>query len=121
MVPNFFMPMPKLLFQKLLWLQEKLMEEPMMLWVQNIWEVMQIMHGQQLKLLSWAQRYVFKYFIYLTKPHPKFISKGAVSIIFRDPAEAEAREAEYVDKFANPFPAATRGYVDDIILPVDTR
>merc|ERR1712137_233325 len=48
-------------------------------------------------------------------------AKGAVSIIFRDPAEAEAREAEYVDKFANPFPAATRGYVDDIILPVDTR
>ena len=51
----------------------------------------------------------------------KSIFKGAVSIIFRDPAEAEAREAEYVDKFANPFPAATRGYVDDIILPVDTR
>merc|ERR1711892_164266 len=48
-------------------------------------------------------------------------AKGAVSIIFRDPAEAETREAEYVEKFANPFPAATRGYVDDIILPVDTR
>ena len=48
-------------------------------------------------------------------------AKGAVSIIFRDPSEAEAREAEYVEKFANPFPAATRGYVDDIILPVDTR
>merc|ERR1711935_498778 len=45
-------------------------------------------------------------------------AKGAVSIIFRDPAEAETREAEYVEKFANPFPAATRGYVDDIILPV---
>ena len=58
-VPNFFMPMPKLLFQKLLWLQEKLMEEPMMLWVLNIWEVMPIMHGQQLKLLSWEQRFVF--------------------------------------------------------------
>merc|ERR1712157_590483 len=33
-------------------------------------------------------------------------AKGAVSIIFRDPAEAESREAEYVD---------------NIILPVDTR
>jgi len=75
------------------------------------------MHGQQLKLLSWAQRFV----LYLTERKPKSNSKGAVSIIFRDPAEAEAREAEYVDKFANPFPAATRGYVDDIILPVDTR
>merc|ERR1711892_1266857 len=28
-------------------------------------------------------------------------AKGAVSIIFRDPAEAETREAEYVEKFAN--------------------
>ena len=35
--------------------------------------------------------------------------------------EAEAKEAEYVEKFANPFPAATRGYVDDIIDPVTTR
>ena len=48
-------------------------------------------------------------------------AKGAVSIIFRDPNEAAAREAEYVEKFANPFPAATRGYVDDIIDPVTTR
>merc|ERR1712025_941762 len=48
-------------------------------------------------------------------------AKGAVSIIFRDPAEAESREAEYVDKFANPFPAAVRGYVDDIIEPETTR
>merc|ERR1712212_630464 len=38
-------------------------------------------------------------------------AKGAVSIIFRDPSEAASMEAEYVDKFANPFPAATRGYV----------
>ena len=60
-------------------------------------------------------------FLYPTERKHKSNSKGAVSIIFRDPAEAEAREAEYVDKFANPFPAATRGYVDDIILPVDTR
>ena len=75
------------------------------------------MLGQQLKLLLWVQRFVFKFSVILKL----IISQGAVSIIFRDPAEAEAREAEYVDKFANPFPAATRGYVDDIILPVDTR
>ncbi|CBY24437.1 unnamed protein product [Oikopleura dioica] len=48
-------------------------------------------------------------------------AKGAVSIIFRDPKEAEAQEQEYIEKFANPFPAATRGYVDDIIDPVTTR
>jgi len=48
-------------------------------------------------------------------------AKGAVSIIFRDPKEAASKEAEYVEKFANPFPAATRGYVDDIIDPVTTR
>ncbi|KAK3095797.1 hypothetical protein FSP39_019334 [Pinctada imbricata] len=47
-------------------------------------------------------------------------SKGAVSIIFRgtDPAK---HEAEYTEKFANPFPAAKRGFVDDIIEPQTTR
>uniref|UniRef100_A0A8C8AYY1 Propionyl-CoA carboxylase beta chain, mitochondrial n=1 Tax=Otus sunia TaxID=257818 RepID=A0A8C8AYY1_9STRI len=45
--------------------------------------------------------------------------KGAVQIIFRG-KEANA-EAEYVDKFANPFPAAMRGFVDDIIQPSTTR
>ena len=35
--------------------------------------------------------------------------QGAVKIIFRDGQEAAEREREYVDKFANPFPAATRG------------
>merc|ERR1712115_497019 len=48
-------------------------------------------------------------------------AKGAVSIIFRGKDDQEAREAEYVEKFANPFPAATRGYVDDIIEPEETR
>uniref|UniRef100_A0A8C4XSK0 Propionyl-CoA carboxylase beta chain, mitochondrial n=1 Tax=Falco tinnunculus TaxID=100819 RepID=A0A8C4XSK0_FALTI len=46
-------------------------------------------------------------------------AKGAVQIIFRG-KEADA-EAEYVDKFANPFPAAMRGFVDDIIQPSTTR
>lgn len=48
---------------------------------------------------------------------------GAVKIIFRGQniEEQAAREAEYVTKFANPYPAATRGYVDDIIEPRNTR
>ena len=48
-------------------------------------------------------------------------AKGAVSIIFRGKDDQEAKEAEYVEKFANPFPAAVRGYVDDIIEPEATR
>ncbi len=34
---------------------------------------------------------------------------------------SEAQENEYVEKFGNPFPAAVRGYVDDIIEPRTTR
>ena len=55
--------------------------------------------------------------------------KGAVEILFKkdiaeakDPAKAmDARVAEYTEKFANPYIAAGRGYVDDIIDPRDTR
>ena len=47
-------------------------------------------------------------------------SKGAVSIIFRGKG-SEKQELEYIEKFANPFPAATRGFVDDIISPSSTR
>ncbi|XP_029647991.1 propionyl-CoA carboxylase beta chain, mitochondrial [Octopus sinensis] len=47
-------------------------------------------------------------------------AKGAVKIIFRG-EDNQANEAEYVDKFANPFPAASRGFVDDIIEPNTTR
>jgi propionyl-CoA carboxylase beta chain len=55
--------------------------------------------------------------------------KGAVEILFKDeiaranqPAEAAARLAEeYTAKFANPYAAAARGYVDDVIDPRDTR
>jgi len=54
---------------------------------------------------------------------------GAVNIIFRrelDKAEDKAaKRAElieaYKDKFANPFVAAARGYLDDVIQPSDTR
>lgn len=48
-------------------------------------------------------------------------AKGAVSIIFRGKEDIEKYEAEYLDRFANPFPAATRGFVDDIIKPHITR
>ena len=51
--------------------------------------------------------------------------KGAVEIIFRadigDPDKIQRRTDEYRRKFANPFVAASRGYIDDIILPRETR
>jgi propionyl-CoA carboxylase beta chain len=54
---------------------------------------------------------------------------GAVNIIFRrelaEAADPVARKAElvaeYREKFANPYVAASRGYVDDVILPSETR
>ncbi|XP_033637437.1 propionyl-CoA carboxylase beta chain, mitochondrial-like [Asterias rubens] len=46
---------------------------------------------------------------------------GAVQIIFKGHDDVVEREREYVEKFANPFPAATRGFVDDIIEPQTTR
>ncbi len=51
--------------------------------------------------------------------------KGAVEIIFReeknDPEKLARREAEYKDKFANPFVAGARGFIDDVIMPHETR
>ena len=55
--------------------------------------------------------------------------KGAVEILFRreiaasaDPqAATDARMAEYREKFAHPYVAAARGYLDDVIDPRDTR
>jgi len=51
--------------------------------------------------------------------------KGAVEIIFRkDIGDAEkiaARTEEYRLKFANPFIAGKRGYIDDVIMPHETR
>src|SRR5689334_2652209 len=55
--------------------------------------------------------------------------KGAVEILFRkeimespDPAAAtDAKIEEYREKFAHPYVAAARGYVDDIIDPRNTR
>lgn len=50
-------------------------------------------------------------------------SAGAVKIIFKgmNKQEIEKKEHEYMEKFANPFPASTRGFVDDIIEPRYTR
>lgn len=48
-------------------------------------------------------------------------AQGAVKIIFKGSKDIHQKEAEYTDKFANPFPAATRGFVDDIIEPRVTR
>jgi len=55
--------------------------------------------------------------------------QGAVKIIFRDEI-AKAKDqvkrtdelvAEYIERFANPYVAAERGYIDDVIDPADTR
>ena len=56
-------------------------------------------------------------------------AKGASEIIFRkeiknaeDPEQKLAeKEAEYAEKFANPFEAAQRGFIDEVIMPKDTR
>ena len=52
-------------------------------------------------------------------------AKGAAEILFRseisDPDKIAARVEEYKTKFANPFSAARRGFIDDVIMPQDTR
>ena len=56
-------------------------------------------------------------------------AKGASEIIFKkEISEAEdpaakllEKEAEYADKFANPYTAAQRGFIDEVIEPKDTR
>ena len=50
-------------------------------------------------------------------------AEGAVNILFRD-VEPEKRTdlaEEYREKFANPFRAAELGYIDEVILPEQTR
>ena len=52
-------------------------------------------------------------------------AKGAVEILYRselgDPAKIAERTSEYQRRFANPFVAAERGYIDDVIKPRATR
>jgi len=50
--------------------------------------------------------------------------EGAVNIIFRNDKDAESkakRVDDYRDNFANPYRAAELGYVDEVIMPKDTR
>jgi propionyl-CoA carboxylase beta chain len=52
-------------------------------------------------------------------------AKGAAEILYRrdaaDVAKIAAHTAEYEARFLNPFVAAERGYVDDVIMPHSTR
>jgi len=48
-------------------------------------------------------------------------AKGAVEIIFKGEKDLKKKEEEYITHFANPYRAAERGYVDEVILPSDTR
>ena len=52
-------------------------------------------------------------------------AKGAVEIIFRDekgdPAKIAERTREYEERFANPFVAASKGFIDEVIMPHSTR
>ena len=52
-------------------------------------------------------------------------AKGAAEILYRaelgDPDKIQKRIDEYQERFANPFVAAERGYIDEVILPQGTR
>ncbi|MFN4159962.1 MAG: acyl-CoA carboxylase subunit beta [Gemmobacter sp.] len=52
-------------------------------------------------------------------------AKGAVEILYRselgDPGKVAARVKDYEDRFANPFVAAERGFIDEVIMPQSTR
>lgn len=52
-------------------------------------------------------------------------AKGAVEILYRselgDAEKIAGRTKEYEDRFANPFVAAQRGFIDDVIMPHNTR
>ncbi|MGH6866325.1 MAG: acyl-CoA carboxylase subunit beta [Methyloceanibacter sp.] len=52
-------------------------------------------------------------------------AKGAAEILYRaelgDPEKIKKRIDQYQERFANPFVAAERGYIDEVILPHGTR
>ena len=52
-------------------------------------------------------------------------AKGAVEILYRselgDKEKIAARVKDYEDRFANPFVAAEKGFIDEVILPHSTR
>jgi len=52
-------------------------------------------------------------------------AKGATEILYRsqlaEPERIAARQAEYEERFANPFVAAERGFIDEVIMPHSSR
>jgi len=52
-------------------------------------------------------------------------AKGATEILYRselgDPEKIARRTKDYEDRFANPFVAAQRGFIDEVIMPHSTR
>jgi propionyl-CoA carboxylase beta chain len=56
-------------------------------------------------------------------------AKGAAEIIFKKEiseaqdheAKLKEKELEYTEKFANPYGAASRGFIDEVIMPNETR
>ena len=52
-------------------------------------------------------------------------AKGATEILYRselgDPDKIAQRTKDYEDRFANPFIAAQRGFIDEVIMPHSTR
>jgi propionyl-CoA carboxylase beta chain len=52
-------------------------------------------------------------------------AKGAAEILYRselgDPEKIAKRTKDYEDRFANPFIAAQRGFIDEVIMPHSTR
>ena len=50
-------------------------------------------------------------------------AEGAVNILYRKSSAEEKQEIikEYEDKFSNPYRAAERGLIDEVIMPRDTR
>jgi propionyl-CoA carboxylase beta chain len=52
-------------------------------------------------------------------------AKGAAEILYRselaDPEKIAARTREYEERFANPFVAAERGFIDEVIMPHSSR
>lgn len=88
----------------------------MMWWVPSICAVTSTTAGQQPKLLSWEPRYTaINFSLLCIRPSVHLIwilfaciNQGAVQIIFRG-KDVEAKEKEYIELFANPFPAAVRG------------
>ena len=52
-------------------------------------------------------------------------AKGAVEILYRseldDKDKIAQRTKDYEDRFANPFVAAEKGFIDDVITPSKTR